>query len=87
MIFTNYKEVNYNGFIIKLNRAYTLKKKTYMQIAVEIGIKTHVTVMNAFKPAKQMVSDKVLTGIMKAVDMDGFTLHRDGERKYFISNK
>ena len=80
---TGYKQVSYADFQVALNRSNADCGKTPLQIAADINLGTVETARNAFK-AKQMVSDKVLTGVMKSVGLSGFVIWVFGKKYYYI---
>lgn len=84
--FAGYKEVDYPKLVELLTQYQNALSKPDIQIAAEIDVKTPATVRNAFNQ-EQIVSDKVLTNIMKAVELDGFVIHYEGGKSFFISNK
>ncbi len=81
-----YKIVEYLELQKKLHNAFEQSEKNHIQIAVEVGIKSSLTIKNAFNLDEKSVSDKVLTQVMKNVGVDGFIVWVKGERRYYLSN-
>lgn len=84
---TGYKEVSYTEFQSALHKAFVDSGKKEILIAAEIDVKTPATVNNTFDVDNQIVSDKVLTGVMESVGLNGCVVWENKERKYFISKK
>lgn len=84
---TGYKEVDYSSFQTALHKAFIDSGKKEILIAAEIDVKTPATVNNAFDTENQIVSDKVLTGVMQSIRLNGFVVWQNKERKYFISKR
>lgn len=66
--------------------AYENSGKTYVNIASDIGVKTHVTAMNVFNFEEQKVSDEVLSNAMKSIGVEGLIVYVEGVRVYYIKN-
>lgn len=79
-----YKMVDYQKFQEQLHRSFSTCGKTNIDIASEVRVKTPVTVKNAFRTDKQIVSDDLLTAIMQSVGLGGFILWNKKERFYYI---
>lgn len=84
---TGYKQVEYPHLLEVLEDYQNQVGKSDIQIAADINVKTANTVKNAFCIEGQMVSDNVLTNIMKSVELDGFVMTYNGEKYYYVSNK
>lgn len=82
---TGYKQYTYPEVQSTLHKAWVDSEKTPVQIASEIDVKAALTVQNCFNPDKQIVSDEVLTNVMKSVGIKGSILWHEGERFYYIS--
>lgn len=83
---TGYKQVGYSEFQAALHKANADTKKSPLQIAADLNLGTVETARNAFKDT-QVVSDKVLTGVMKSVGLSGFVIWIFGKKYYYIKNK
>ncbi len=81
---TGYSPTNYKSFIAKLNECFEQSGKLPITVASEIKVKTPMTVKNALMDYQQIVSDEVLTKVMKSVGMDGFVLFIKGEKYYYV---
>lgn len=83
----NYTEVPYKEFITELKSKYDSNRKetdrTEVDIAVCIG-KSHMTVRNCISFQEQVVSDKILTNLMKCIDLKGKIEWNMGEKHYYI---
>lgn len=84
---TGYKEIAYLDLIAVLGEYQKDSGKSDVQVAAEIDVKTQATVKNAFNKEAQIVSDKVLTDIMKSIGIEGFVLWSNGTKQYYVSNK
>jgi len=82
-----YKNMTYGEFQKELYLRFVDSDKTYLQVASELGVKTHITAQNAFNTERQAVSDEVLTKVMKSVGLSGFVLWVFGKKYYYIKNK
>jgi hypothetical protein len=81
----NYKEVSYSEFQNALDQAMTESVLTELEIAIKVGVKTTATIKNAFRKDAQIVSDEVLSKIMKTIKLNGFILWTNGQRYYYIN--
>jgi hypothetical protein len=79
-----YKQVNFLDFQTTLNSAYKVSGKPKIQIAADINVKSPATVSNALEGDKQVVSDEVLTSVMRSIGLVGFVLWVRGRRYYYI---
>lgn len=84
---TGYKQVNYTDFQKALHLKYTDSEKTPVEVAAGIKVKSPATIKNAFKTDMQIVSDEVLTAVMKSVGLSGFVIWVFGKKYYYIKNK
>jgi hypothetical protein len=80
----DYKEVSYNSFQEIMDETLSGSGLKDIEIAYKIGVKSSATVKNAFRKEGQVVSDEVMTHIMKVIGLDGFILWNNSKRKYFI---
>jgi len=81
----NYRCVKYSDFQKELNAKYKAAEKSYVKVASEIKVKSHVTVKNALNlDSLQMVSDELLTKVMKSVGLSGFVIWIFGKKYYYI---
>lgn len=87
VLITGYKKVNYSEFQTALHRSFADCGKAWVDIASEVHVKTPITVKNAFKTDKQIVSDEVLTSIMNSVGLEGGIWWNKTERNYYIKSK
>lgn len=89
MKITGYKAVNYSQLQSKLQQAYSLHRteNTEVSVAQSLGLSTTQTVRNAFKDEMQMVSDAILTKLMKHIGFDGVVVWINGIRLYYIKAK
>lgn len=81
----NYKQIKYSEFISELNLKFKESELSAIKLADKCKLKSTVTVSNAFKKDKQVVSDSVVTKIMELLNVDGFILWNKGEKKFFIN--
>jgi glycerol dehydrogenase-like iron-containing ADH family enzyme len=84
---TGYKQIDFSAFIKALNTAHTNSGKSHIQIAAEIDVKAAQTATNAFRIDKQVVSDEVLTNVMKAVRLSGLVIWIFGKKYYYLKEK
>ncbi len=84
---TGYKQTNYSEFKKLLTDAFETCGKAKIQIAANINVKSPATVSNTLEAEKQMVSDEVLTKVMKSVGLSGFVIWIFGKKYYYIKNK
>lgn len=82
-----YKEVEYPDFVEVMLRHKSTCGKSDMQIAIDIDVKTHNTVKNAFNKNTQVVSDKVLTKVISSIGMDAFVIWKNGHSSFYVANK
>jgi len=80
-----YKQIKYSEFISELNLKFKESELSAIKLADKCKLKSTVTVSNAFKKDKQIVSDLVVTKIMEFLNLDGFILWNKGEKKFFIN--
>ena len=69
-----YKQIKYSEFISELNLKFKESELSAIKLADKCKLKSTVTVSNAFKKDKQIVSDSVVTKIMEFLNLDGFIL-------------
>jgi len=84
-----YRQVTYKKFIAELLKVYAAYKEDTRSGEAEIALcmgKTTMTVRNCFQPMEQVVSDKVLTGLMKCIRLKGKIEWINAERHYYIEN-
>lgn len=85
---TEYNPVTYKRFLSELNASFQLfkeeTKKSDKDIAFSLN-KTTITLRNCFEDKKQVVSDEVLTSLMKIIKMEGKIEWQNGNRNYLIS--
>lgn len=84
---TGYKQIEYGELVKALNQQFVDSGKKEMEVALELQLSSANTIRNTFKEDGQIVSDKVLTGVMKSVGLTGCVAYFEGERLYYISNK
>lgn len=84
---TDYKQTNYKDFQKELKSAFEKSGKTAILVAANIKVKSQVTIKNAFNCDMQVVSDEVLTNVMKSVGFPGFVLWVLGKRHYYTKVK
>lgn len=82
---SNYKEVSYSEFQNALDFAFHGCALTELEIAIKVGVKTTATIKNAFRKDAQIVSDEVLSKIMKTIKLNGFILWVNGQRYYYVN--
>lgn len=82
-----YERVDYETFQTQLHKKFVDSDKSNVDIASEVKVKTPVTVKNAFRTDKQIVSDEILTAIMNCIGLDGNIVWSKRERMYYISTK
>lgn len=83
-----YKEVTYEQFVAELERQYKAFRKDNdkSEVEVAVAIETgYMSVRNCLFPVTQIVSDKVLTSLMKYIEMEGKVEWYEGERSYHIA--
>jgi hypothetical protein len=82
-----YKNVSYKKFITELKKMYdnfkVENKTTESHVAVCLQ-KSNITVRNCFNLSEQVVSDKILTQLMKCIDMDGKIEWVHGSKYYYL---
>ena len=82
-----YTQLTYSNFQRFLHKAFVDSKKKEIEIASDLGLSSPNTIRNAFDVNQQRVSDKVLTGVMKSLGINGFVVCKDESKFYYISNK
>ncbi len=82
-----YKIIDYDTLQGILFDAYRSSKKTYFQIAQEIGVNSTQTPVNAIKAKEQIVTDQKLIKIANAIGVDLNILHDTFGHHYYIKNK
>jgi hypothetical protein len=82
---SNYKQVSYSEFQNALDQAFHGCDLTELEIAIKVGVKTTATIKNAFRKDAQIVSDEVLSKIMKTIKLNGFILWTNGQRYYYVN--
>lgn len=79
-----YKQFTYTEFLKTLRVQHERSGKKEMKIALDIDVKSPATILNAFNEEEQIVSDKVLTKIMKSIGLAGFIVWDNGKRFYLL---
>jgi hypothetical protein len=82
-----YNPVSYKELQKQLSETYKQSGKTPVDVAAAIEVKTTSTVFSAINSDEQIVSDKVLSGVFQAIDLQAFILWINGERMYFLKSK
>jgi hypothetical protein len=65
---------------------YTGNGGSEMQLAATLNLKTPITIRKAFREDKQLVSDTILTRLMKLIDFEGAIVYVNGLRLYYVKN-
>lgn len=81
---TGYKQSSFTDFVKALNNAFENSQKNIVQIAAEIKVKSAVTVKNSLRYDNQVVSDEVLTKVMKSISMAGLVIWVFGKKYYYV---
>jgi hypothetical protein len=84
--YKGYKKVDYKELQDALNERYSKLNRPDIEIAMEAGLQSTVSVKNALNKETQVASDNLLTKIMKVLDFKGVVLWDSGERNYYIKN-
>lgn len=79
-----YKEVTYSGLQKEMDAKFENTELTEIEVAIAVKVKSTATVKNAFRKDSQIVSDEVMTNIMKVIGVDGFILWVNAKRFYYI---
>lgn len=79
-----YRELNYSAFQKEMGSYFANSEIKDIEIAVKVGLKSTATVRNAFRTDTQIVSDEVMTKIMKLINIEGFILWVEGNRYYYV---
>jgi len=79
-----FKKIDYNTLQQEIKRVYNSEEVPEIQIAAQINVKSVQTVKNAFIPENQVVSDEVMTNVLKALGLNSFIIWQNGERNYYI---
>lgn len=85
-VLNNLKKLPYDKFQKEIHRHYVDSKFNEITLAAKLNVKTTQTIRNAFHTKKQMVSDELLTRLLKVIGIIGKIEWQDGERSYFIKN-
>lgn len=81
-----YVELSYSGLQDTLCVFFKKSGKSFTEIASELKVKSISSISGALKLGayKQTVSDKILTGVMKSINMGGLVVYTpDGEKRYY----
>lgn len=84
-----YIEVPYSKFVKALLKKYSEHKKKENRSEIDIAIcigKSCMTVRNCFNLKGQVVSDKIITSLMKCVDLPGKIEWLNGEKYFYLEN-
>lgn len=79
-----YKEVTYSGLQKEMDYKFGESEFTEIEIAMAVKVKSTATVKNAFRKDTQIVSDEVMTNIMKVIGVEGFILWVNAKRFYYL---
>lgn len=82
-----YSPVPYQELQKKLSETFKDCGKSPVEIASAIDVNTTSTVYSALNAAEQIVSDKVLSGVFQALNLQAFIIWVNGERIYFLKGK
>lgn len=82
-----YKETQFQELQSRLNSAYKSSGKNIMELALAANVTTDQSVRFVLKNPTQNMSDKVLTMVANALDVNIFILWQNGEKHYFIKTK
>lgn len=81
-----YQQIPYTEFQKQLGNSFEQSKKSPVQIASSIKVKSAATIKNALNRETQVVSDEVLTAVMKAVSFFGIVVWVSGKKYYYVKN-
>ena len=84
---TGYKQVEFSIFTKALIAAFETSEKSYVQVAADINVKAVDTARNAFRCDRQIVSDEVLTNVMKSISLPGMVIWIYGKKYYYLKQK
>lgn len=81
-----YRQVSYSQLQPELVEFYKASKKSYVELAYELDVRSVSTAQNAIVSDDQMVSDEILTKVFNLIGLNAFVVWLNGERKYYLKN-
>lgn len=82
-----YTKVSYSKLQVLINKAYSDSGMSSVDLSKKIGVKSTQTAKNALDTTWQVVSDEILTKVIKEVGLDAKVEWKDGKKSYLIIDK
>jgi hypothetical protein len=79
-----FNQVTFNKLQEIMMDRYRETKKSYVELAYELEVKSVSTAQNALTGVEQMVSDQILTNMLRILNLNGMVVWQNGERNYYI---
>lgn len=81
-----FKKIDYPSLQAEMRKVYRPEETPEIVLATQINVKSVQTVKNAFNEDEQVVSDEVLSNILKELGIISIIGWSNGERNYYIQN-
>lgn len=79
-----YERISYKALQAKIHRSWVDSGLSLIELSKKVGVKSSQTVKNSFHTEIQMVSDEVLTKVLKEIGLPAKIEWKDGKKSYFI---
>ena len=86
VIVKGYREIGFPELQEELNKLFKESKKSHVELAYEMGVKSISTISNILSGQPQVVSDENLTKFINLFGLQAFVQWKDGIKKYYIKN-
>lgn len=70
----------------ELQKAQKESKKSYVDLAYNLNLKSVTSIQNLLTSDPQVVSDEMLTRFINLLGLNAFVTWKNGERNYYIKN-
>lgn len=81
-----YREISLAELQTELKRLYKKSGKSYIDLAIEMKVRSTSTIQNLLSSKEQIVSDEMLTNFINLFGLKAFIVWQYGERNYYIKN-
>lgn len=83
-VIKGFQQVTFSKLQSILLEKYKESGKSYVGLAYELDVKSVSTAQNALTGAEQMVSDQILTNLIRILNLTGMVVWQNGQRNYYI---
>jgi len=81
-----YRQAGYGEIQLRLFDKFKESKKSYVELAYELDVRSVSTAQNILTSDTQIVSDELLSKVINLLGINAFVIWVNGERNYYIKN-